>query len=160
MRVMFAKIPCLCGMIQWKEKISWKKLQINLSIFQLPQKYLKEQREMIISNQIGRAGTSIGANIHEAQSATIAAMEGYFGEGSVLRRSMCNRNSRKKQSTAWKTMFSCSCFFFLPCSFLHGLLLHNMKHLHCRSYIKHSAFAPYDLPFMALRATEDEKMKC
>ena len=35
-RVMFANIPGLCGMIQWKEKISWKKLQINLSIFQLP----------------------------------------------------------------------------------------------------------------------------
>ena len=32
-------------------------------------KYLKEQRETIISNQIGRAGTSIGANIHEAQYA-------------------------------------------------------------------------------------------
>ena len=32
-------------------------------------KYLKEQREMIICNQIGRAGTSIGANIHEAQYA-------------------------------------------------------------------------------------------
>ena len=30
-------------------------------------KYLKEQRETIICNQIGRAGTSIGANIHEAQ---------------------------------------------------------------------------------------------
>ena len=32
-------------------------------------KYLKGQRETIISNQIGRAGTSIGANIHEAQYA-------------------------------------------------------------------------------------------
>ena len=32
-------------------------------------KFLKEQRETIISNQIGRAGTSIGANIHEAQYA-------------------------------------------------------------------------------------------
>ena len=32
-------------------------------------KYLKEQRETIISNQIGRSGTSIGANIHEAQNA-------------------------------------------------------------------------------------------
>ena len=30
-------------------------------------KQLKEQRENIISNQIGRSGTSIGANIHEAQ---------------------------------------------------------------------------------------------
>ena len=32
-------------------------------------KYLKEQHETIICNQIGRAGTSIGANIHEAQYA-------------------------------------------------------------------------------------------
>ena len=32
-------------------------------------KYLKEQKETIICNQIGRSGTSIGANIHEAQYA-------------------------------------------------------------------------------------------
>ena len=32
-------------------------------------KFLKSQHEMIVSNQIGRAGTSIGANIHEAQYA-------------------------------------------------------------------------------------------
>ena len=32
-------------------------------------KYLKSQHETIVSNQIGRAGTSIGANILEAQSA-------------------------------------------------------------------------------------------
>ena len=32
-------------------------------------KYLKTNHESIISNQIGRSGTSIGANIHEAQYA-------------------------------------------------------------------------------------------
>ena len=32
-------------------------------------KVLKGQHETIVSNQIGRAGTSIGANIHEAQYA-------------------------------------------------------------------------------------------
>ena len=32
-------------------------------------KYLKSNHEMIIANQIGRSGTSIGANIHEAQYA-------------------------------------------------------------------------------------------
>ena len=32
-------------------------------------KFLKEKRESIISNQIGRSGTSIGANIREAQYA-------------------------------------------------------------------------------------------
>jgi len=30
-------------------------------------KYLKANHESIISKQIGRSGTSIGANIHEAQ---------------------------------------------------------------------------------------------
>ena len=32
-------------------------------------KALKNQHETIVSNQIGRAGTSIGANIHETQYA-------------------------------------------------------------------------------------------
>ena len=32
-------------------------------------KYLKANHETIISNQIGRSGTSIGSNIHEAQYA-------------------------------------------------------------------------------------------
>ena len=32
-------------------------------------KYLKSNHETIISNQIGRSGTSIGANIHEANYA-------------------------------------------------------------------------------------------
>ena len=32
-------------------------------------KVLKSQHETIVANQIGRAGTSIGANIHEAQYA-------------------------------------------------------------------------------------------
>ena len=32
-------------------------------------KFLKSQHETIVSNQIGRAGTSIRANIHEAQYA-------------------------------------------------------------------------------------------
>ena len=32
-------------------------------------KYLKSNHESIISNQIGRSGTSIGANIHKAQYA-------------------------------------------------------------------------------------------
>ena len=34
-----------------------------------PVKHLKSNKESIISNQIGRSGTSIGANIHEAQYA-------------------------------------------------------------------------------------------
>ena len=61
----------------WKENFSWKKnsnklvdLSVSFAVEILNLvKYLKEQRETIISNQIGRAGTSIGANIHEAQYA-------------------------------------------------------------------------------------------
>ncbi len=32
-------------------------------------KFLKLQKESVVANQIGRSGTSIGANIHEAQFA-------------------------------------------------------------------------------------------
>ena len=75
MRVVFANIPYQCYIIQWKGKISWKKNKlVDLSVAFAVEilnlvKYLKEQRETIICNQIGRAGTSIGANIHEAQYA-------------------------------------------------------------------------------------------
>ena len=43
-------------------------MDFAVSIIELV-KYLKAQKESIISNQIGRSGTSIGANIHEAQYA-------------------------------------------------------------------------------------------
>ena len=43
-------------------------LNFSVKIIELV-KELKEKRETIISNQIGRSGTSIGANIHEAQYA-------------------------------------------------------------------------------------------
>ena len=43
-------------------------MDFAVSIIRLVKK-LKEQKESIISNQIGRSGTSIGANIHEAQYA-------------------------------------------------------------------------------------------
>ena len=46
-------------------------------------KSLKEKRESIISNQIGRSGTSIGANIREAQyahgKADFIALHGKLG---------------------------------------------------------------------------------
>jgi len=41
-------------------------IEFSTRIIELVKK-LKENRENIISNQIGRSGTSIGANIHEAQ---------------------------------------------------------------------------------------------
>ena len=43
-------------------------MEFSVDIIELV-KYLKSIRESIISNQIGRSGTSIGANIHEAQYA-------------------------------------------------------------------------------------------
>ena len=43
-------------------------LEFSVDIIELV-KYLKSIKESIISNQIGRSGTSIGANIHEAQYA-------------------------------------------------------------------------------------------
>ena len=50
------------------DKLSVQSMDLAVSIVNLV-KALKEQRESVISNQIGRSGTSIGANIREAQYA-------------------------------------------------------------------------------------------
>ena len=50
------------------DKLSVQSMDFAVSIIQLV-KDLKQNRETIISNQIGRSGTSIGANIREAQYA-------------------------------------------------------------------------------------------
>lgn len=50
------------------DKLSTQSMEFAVAIITLV-KRLKEQRESIISNQIGRSGTSIGANIREAQYA-------------------------------------------------------------------------------------------
>ncbi|MBO5432701.1 MAG: four helix bundle protein [Clostridia bacterium] len=50
------------------DKLSIESMDFAISIVNLV-KNLKEKRESIISNQIGRSGTSIGANIREAQYA-------------------------------------------------------------------------------------------
>ena len=47
------------------DKLSIQSMDFAISIIELV-KSLKEKRESIISNQIGRSGTSIGANIREA----------------------------------------------------------------------------------------------
>lgn len=44
------------------DKLSVQSMDFAVSIISLV-KYLKESKEHIISNQIGRSGTSIGANI-------------------------------------------------------------------------------------------------
>ena len=51
-----------------KNKLAELSLEFSVDIINLV-KYLKSNRESIISNQIGRSGTSIGANIYEAQYA-------------------------------------------------------------------------------------------
>ena len=50
------------------DKLSVQSTDFAVSIINLV-KELKLKKENIISNQIGRSGTSIGANIHEAQYA-------------------------------------------------------------------------------------------
>ena len=51
-----------------ESKLRTQSMDFAVSIINLV-KVLKEKRETIISNQIGRSGTSIGANIREAQYA-------------------------------------------------------------------------------------------
>ena len=50
------------------DKLSEQSMDFAVQIINLV-KQLKEQRESTISNQIGRSGTSIGANIREAKYA-------------------------------------------------------------------------------------------
>ena len=54
------------------DKLTEQSLDFAVHIINLV-KQLKEQRENIMSNQIGRSGTSIGANIREAKYAHASA---------------------------------------------------------------------------------------
>lgn len=51
-----------------ESKLKNLSIEFSVEIIELV-KHLKSVKESIISNQIGRSGTSIGANIHEAQYA-------------------------------------------------------------------------------------------
>ena len=51
-----------------ESKLRELSMEFSVDIIELV-KYLKSSKESIISNQIGRSGTSRGANIHEAQYA-------------------------------------------------------------------------------------------
>ena len=51
-----------------ENKLAELSMEFSIRIIELV-KTLKEKRESIISNQIGRSGTSIGANIYEANYA-------------------------------------------------------------------------------------------
>lgn len=60
------------GFLMPEPKLLPQSMDFAVSIIHLV-KHLKSQRESIISNQIGRSGTSIGANIREAQYANSRA---------------------------------------------------------------------------------------
>ena len=49
-----------------EDKLSVLSMRFSVEIFRLTQE-LQERKEFIISNQLGRSGLSIGANIREAQ---------------------------------------------------------------------------------------------
>lgn len=51
-----------------ESKLKDLSIEFSVDIIELV-KYLKSIKETVISHQIGRSGTSIGANIHEAQYA-------------------------------------------------------------------------------------------
>ena len=51
-----------------EDKLSIQSMDFAVEIIKLV-KELKQKRESVVSNQIGRSGTSIGANIREAQYA-------------------------------------------------------------------------------------------
>ncbi len=51
-----------------ENKLAEMSMDFSVDIINLV-KHLKSQHETVISNQIGRSGTSIGANIHEANYA-------------------------------------------------------------------------------------------
>ena len=56
------------GEVMANDKLAEQSMDFAVQIINLV-KQLKERRESIISNQIGRSGTSIGANIREAKYA-------------------------------------------------------------------------------------------
>ena len=51
-----------------ENKLAELSMEFSVDIINLV-KHLKSNHESVISNQVGRSGTSIGANIHEAQYA-------------------------------------------------------------------------------------------
>ena len=51
-----------------EDKLGDLSMELSVEILKLT-KELRKQHETVISNQIGRSGTSIGTNIHKAQYA-------------------------------------------------------------------------------------------
>ncbi len=61
-------IKTIGGIVVKENKLAEMSMNFSVDIINLV-KHLKAQHENIISNQIGRSGTSIGANIYEANYA-------------------------------------------------------------------------------------------
>ena len=61
-------IAVIVGVAMKENKLVELSMEFSVDIINLV-KFLKANHETIIANQIGRSGTSIGANIHEAQYA-------------------------------------------------------------------------------------------
>ena len=64
----FDTIFAIGGIVMKENKLVELSMEFAVDIINLV-KFLKSSHETIIANQIGRSGTSIGANIHEAQYA-------------------------------------------------------------------------------------------
>ena len=64
----YGTIVAIGGVVMKENKLVELSMDFSVDIINLV-KFLKSNHETIISNQIGRSGTSIGANIHEAQYA-------------------------------------------------------------------------------------------
>ena len=58
-------VICKHRIIARENKLAELSMDFSVDVINLV-KHLKSNHESIISNQIGRSGTSIGANIHEA----------------------------------------------------------------------------------------------
>ena len=65
---LYDRIDLEGAVIVKENKLAELSMEFSVDIIHLV-RYLKSIHESIISNQIGRSGTSIGANIHEAQYA-------------------------------------------------------------------------------------------
>ena len=107
-----------------ENKLAELSIEFSVDIINLV-KYLKSNHESIISNQIGRSGTSIGANIHEAQYAQgkkdfISKLEIALKEASetgywlelLHRTKYIDEQSYKALSakcTSWRVMLIASC---------------------------------------------------
>ena len=147
------------------DKLAEQSMDFAVQIINLV-KQLKEQRESIISNQIGRSGTSIGANIREAKYAhgtadfiskmQIALKEAnetgywlellyktnYIGEEQYnFLESKCKfpttNNKRIVLTTTRLLFFNRQCTFFQPRYHLHKLF--------CVHFLYHSASSSDDL---------------